>query len=122
MYIVPNIVLGYNNNGAIYDFHRDNPVFHESESRQDMAEEKKKRGYSQAQNRATRKYQKAHLAEIKVWIPIGKKEYYREAAKALDMSMNQLAIQGMDMLIAQSGIAITENPSPLPDEPVAEGD
>lgn len=61
-------------------------------------EEKKStyRGYTQAQNKASQKYVKTHLDEIKVRIPKGRKEYYQSAASAAGLSLNQFVIAAMD--------------------------
>lgn len=68
-----------------------------------MTEEKKTtyRGYTPAQKEATRKYMKEHLEEFKVRLPKGRKDFYKQAASAAGMSLNQFAIAAMDEKIAR---------------------
>ncbi len=60
-----------------------------------MTEESKSR-YSVAQKKATAKYMKAHLEEIKIRVPKGRKEHYKDAASAAGQSLNQFAVNAMD--------------------------
>ena len=58
--------------------------------------EEKKSRYSQAQNKATQKYVKEHLDEIKIRVPKGRKDYYKDAAASIGQSLNQFAVNAMD--------------------------
>ena len=71
-----------------------------------MEEEKKStyRGYTEAQNRATQKYVKEHLEDIKLRVPKGSREKYKQAAKDRGYSLNQFAIQAMDEKIEREPI------------------
>lgn len=60
------------------------------------------RGYTQSQNKATQKYVRDHLESISVRVPKGKREYYKAAAVAAGLSMNQFAVQAMDEKIERS--------------------
>lgn len=61
-----------------------------------MAEEesegRKKREYSQAQNKATQKYIKNNYDEIKVRVPKGKREEYKVKADVEGKSLNQFIV------------------------------
>lgn len=75
-----------------------------------MPEEKKKtyKGYTQTQNKATQKYIKEHLEEIKIRIPKGRKAYYKAAAAAADQSLNQFAVNALDEKIERDSIGVKE--------------
>ncbi|MBQ7565469.1 MAG: hypothetical protein IJT16_15945 [Lachnospiraceae bacterium] len=67
--------------------------------------EEKKSRYTPAQNKATQKYIKEHLEEIKIRVPKGRKDYYKGAAAAIGQSLNQFAITAMDEKIERDGFA-----------------
>lgn len=48
--------------------------------------------YSEAQKRATAKYVKANLDDIKIRVPKGKREIYKTAAELAGKSLNQYII------------------------------
>lgn len=48
--------------------------------------------YSEAQKRATAKYMKANLDDIKIRVPKGKKEEYKSIAQQRGKSLNQYII------------------------------
>ena len=48
--------------------------------------------YSEAQKRATAKYVKANLDDIKIRVPKGKREIYKAAAELAGKSLNQYII------------------------------
>ena len=68
-----------------------------------MAE--KQRRYSEAQNKATQKYIKENLEEIKVRVKKGEKERYRSAAENSGMSMAKFFITAAEEKIERDGLA-----------------
>lgn len=48
--------------------------------------------YSEAQKRATAKYMKANLEDIKIRVPKGQRERYKAAAELAGKSLNQYII------------------------------
>lgn len=58
--------------------------------------DKKKKWYSEAQNKATQKYIRAHYDNIVLRVPKGKKEEYKDAAAAVGMSLNAFAVAAID--------------------------
>lgn len=52
--------------------------------------------YSQAQNKATQKYQKNNYERLTVRCKKGRKEEYEKLASALGLSLNQLIINLLD--------------------------
>lgn len=67
--------------------------------------EDKKSRYTPAQNKATQKYVKEHLDEIKTRVPKGRKDYYKNAASAAGMSLNQFTITAMDEKIKRDSLS-----------------
>lgn len=63
-----------------------------------MATEKKKR-YTESQAKAAKKYLAAKYEDIKIRLPKGKREYYKQAAANAGESLNSFAIRAMDYLI-----------------------
>lgn len=62
-----------------------------------MDEKKSKyKGVSDAQRKAIAKYQKETVEDIKIRVPKGRKEYYKNAAGTAGLSLNQFAIASMD--------------------------
>lgn len=45
------------------------------------------KGYTDKQNIATQKYQKANLEQLRIWVKKGKLEEYKEKAKAKGLSL-----------------------------------
>ncbi len=60
-----------------------------------MAEEKKSR-YTEAQNRATQKYIRENLEEIKFRVRKGEKDRYKAAAEKTEMSMAKFFLTAAD--------------------------
>ena len=48
--------------------------------------------YTEAQKRATAKYMKANLDDIKIRVPKGKREDYKAYAESKGMSLNKLIV------------------------------
>lgn len=83
-----------------------------------MPEEKKGR-YTEAQNKATQKYIRENLEEIKFRVRKGEKDKYRVAAERAGMSMAKFFLDAADEKIAHDGL---EEDSPGPGiNPDAEG-
>ena len=63
-----------------------------------IMEEKKStyKGSSDAQRKAVAKYQAEKVEDIKIRVPKGQKEYYKDHAATFGMSLNQFAITAMD--------------------------
>lgn len=60
--------------------------------------------YTEAQKRATMKYMKNNLDDIKIRVPKGKREEYKEKAKLLGYeSFNGFVIQAMEEKIEREG-------------------
>lgn len=61
-------------------------------------EEKKStyKGYTQARNRATQKYQREHLEQIAIRVKKGEKEKYKAAAEKAGMPFSKFILQAMD--------------------------
>lgn len=61
-------------------------------------EEKKStyKGSSEAQRKAVAKYQAEKVEDIKIRVPKGQKDYYKDAAASIGQSLNQFAINAMD--------------------------
>ncbi len=69
-----------------------------------MPEEKKSR-YSESQKKATAKYMKAHLDDLKIRVPKGRRDYYKNAAAAAGLSLNAFAVSAMDEKIKRENLA-----------------
>ena len=83
-----------------------------------MPEEKKGR-YTEAQNKATQKYIRENLEEIKFRVRKGEKDRYRAAAEKAGVSMARFFLDAADEKIAREGL---ESSSPEPGiNPGAEG-
>ena len=65
-----------------------------------MADEKKSR-YTEAQNRATQKYIRENLEEIKFRVRKGEKDRYKDAAEKAGMSMAKFFLTAADEKIAR---------------------
>lgn len=57
--------------------------------------------YTEAQKRATMNYLKESTDELKIRMPKGKKQEYREAAEKAGMSLNQFAIEAIEEKISR---------------------
>lgn len=57
--------------------------------------------YSDKSKEYTAQYFKEHLDEFKVRIPKGRKDYYKAAAAAAGLSLNEFAVSSMDERIAR---------------------
>ena len=54
------------------------------------------KGYTQAQNKATQKYQKENYDQLAIRIPKGKREGYKELAEKENKSLAQLIVDCLD--------------------------
>ena len=68
-----------------------------------MPEEKKGR-YTEAQNRATQKYIREKLEEIKFRVRRGEKDKYKAAAERAGLSMAKFFLDAADEKIARDGL------------------
>lgn len=68
-----------------------------------MPEEKKKR-YTPSQARAAKKYLSESVEDIKIRVPKGKKEMYKEAAANAGESLNAFIIHAMDQRIKEENL------------------
>ena len=50
------------------------------------------KGYTQAQNKATQKYQKENMDQIAIRVPKGKREEYKALAESKGMSLASLIV------------------------------
>ncbi|MDD5939727.1 MAG: antitoxin [Lachnospiraceae bacterium] len=55
-----------------------------------------------AQRRANDKYHREKVEDIRIRVPKGRKDYYKDAATAAGKSLNQFAIDAMDEKIERS--------------------
>ncbi len=62
------------------------------------------KGSSEAQRKAIAKYHAEKVEDIKIRVPKGRKEYYKTAATAAGMSLNQFSIAAMDEKIDRDGL------------------
>ena len=69
-----------------------------------MPEEKKGR-YTESQNRATQKYIREKLEEIKFRVRRGEKDKYKAAAERAGLSMAKFFLDAADEKIARDGLA-----------------
>ena len=69
-------------------------------------EEKKStyKGSSDAQRKAVAKYHAEKVEDIKIRVPKGRKDYYKDAAATVGLSLNQFAVQAMDEKIDRDGL------------------
>lgn len=61
-----------------------------------MSEEEKRSRYTEAQNRATQKYQKENLEQIRFWVKKGEKAKYKEAADSAGLSIAKFFLAAAD--------------------------
>lgn len=66
----------------------------------------KKSRYTEAQNRATQKYQREKLEQINFRIRKGEKQKYVDAAAAMGLSMAQFFINAADEKIEKEGAKV----------------
>ena len=71
-----------------------------------MKDEKKStyKGNTDARRRATAKYLTETVEEFKIRVPKGRKDYYKDAAATVGLSLNQFAVQAMDEKIDRDNI------------------
>ena len=69
-----------------------------------MPEEKKSR-YTEAQNRATQKYIREKLEEIKFRVRKGEKDKYKPSAERAGLSMAKFFLDAADEKMARDGLA-----------------
>lgn len=74
-----------------------------------MAEEKKSR-YTEAQNRATQKYIRENLEEIKFRVRKGEKDRYKVAAEKAGMSMAKFFLTAADEKMSREAIESPTRP------------
>lgn len=67
------------------------------------------KGSSDAQRRAVAAYKRDKVDIITVQVPKGRKEYYKTAASAGGLSLNQFAVNAMDEKIARSGLVFDDS-------------
>ena len=72
--------------------------------RGDDMEDKKKSHYSEAQKRATQKYMKENLDDIKFRVKKGDKEKYKAAAADAGLSMAQFFVTAAEEKIERDGL------------------
>lgn len=63
------------------------------------------KGYTQARNEASQRYNKAHLEQIAIRVPKGKREEYNVLAELKETSITKLITEYLDKEIEQSGQA-----------------
>ena len=51
------------------------------------------KGYTEGQNKATQKYQKENLEQVRVWVRKGEREKYKAYAESKGLSLNALVVQ-----------------------------
>ena len=66
--------------------------------------DEKKKYYTQAQNKATQKYIKNNLEDIRIRVPKGHKEKYKIAAKAAGLSVNKFFVTAANEKIEREGL------------------
>lgn len=57
--------------------------------------------YNDVQKRATAKYMKANLDDIKIRVKKGERERYKSVAEKLGLSVNQLFIKAVEQYISE---------------------
>lgn len=57
--------------------------------------------YNEAQKKATAKYMKANLEDIKIRVKKGERDRYKRLAEKLGVSVNQLFLQAVEEFIAE---------------------
>lgn len=57
--------------------------------------------YNEAQKKATAKYMKANLEDIKIRVKKGERDRYKHLAEKLGVSVNQLFLQAVEEFIAE---------------------
>ena len=67
------------------------------------------KGSSDAQRRAVAAYKRDKVDIITVQVPKGRKDYYKAAATACGLSLNQFAVNAMDEKIARSGLVFDDS-------------
>ena len=67
--------------------------------------EEKKSRYTQAQNRATQKYQRDNLEQVRFWVRQGEKQKYVDAAASMGLSMAQFFINAADDYIERETVS-----------------
>lgn len=57
------------------------------------------KGSSDAQRKAIAKYQSEKVEDIKIRVPKGEKDYYKNEAQNRNLSLNEFAIRAMNYII-----------------------
>ena len=60
------------------------------------------KGSSEAQRKAIAKYQSEKVEDIKIRVPKGEKEYYKNEADDRSLSLNEFAIKAMNYVISHN--------------------
>lgn len=71
--------------------------------------EKKKTYYNQRQNKATQKYQKEKLSQVRFWVKKEEKAAIQEEAKAHGMSMRRYIAQAINTVSGKQLVAIADD-------------
>lgn len=65
------------------------------------------KGYTQAQNKATQKYQKEHLEQVNIKLPKGKRDEYKAFAESQGKSLAGLIVELIEREMQKEGKQIT---------------
>lgn len=60
--------------------------------------------YSEAQKRANLKYLSEKVEVLKIHVPKGRKDYYKDAAAAAGQSLTQFTVRALDEKIERDGL------------------
>lgn len=60
--------------------------------------------YTQAQNKATQKYQKENLEQVRVWVKKGEKDRYKQLAAAAGLSLAEFLKQAVEEYAYNHGL------------------
>ncbi len=71
--------------------------------------------YNEAQKKATAKYMKEHLDDIKIRVPKGERDRYKAAAAHLGVSLNQLFVNAVEEIIADRLVGVDLSNAPVSD-------
>lgn len=60
--------------------------------------------YTQAQNKATQKYQKENLEQVRMWVKKGEKDRYKQLAQSVNMSLAEFLKQAVEEYANNHGL------------------
>ena len=60
--------------------------------------------YTQAQNKATQKYQKENLEQVRMWVKKGEKDRYKQLASAAGLSLAEFLKQAVEEYALNHGL------------------